>query len=138
MKLVLNQIDKTIFLSNKYIFDGANANLVICENKEDLLNQFGIDITKNHKFKKLEEGSSLFLWSLLIKEKHRQKGKGTKLMNKIIKIARKRNYDYVMLIASPFQNTIKINALIDFYKKFGFKVLDNKKKDFIPMILKIK
>lgn len=67
-----------------------------------------------------------------------QKGFGSLLMEYIIKDLRNKKYDCIFLYAYPFNtknlNKISKNKLVEFYKKFGFKVI---KKDDYSMILEL-
>jgi ribosomal protein S18 acetylase RimI-like enzyme len=57
---------------------------------------------------------------------YKNSGIGSELMKKGIKLMRNKGYDQFYLNASPMGfSGLKINDLVNFYKKFGFKELKN-------------
>jgi len=65
---------------------------------------------------------------LEVNRNFRDEGYGTKLMNAVVKYVKNRGYHSIYLLASPigFSPRLSLNALTNFYKKFGFTII----KDF--------
>ena len=76
------------------------------------------------------------LVELYVNREDRNKGIAAKLLNTFIEFADSKNKD-IVLYASPLDNDMTVNQLIDFYKKFGFEH-DSRTKDKQCLIYKCK
>ena len=61
-----------------------------------------------------------------IDDEYKNLGIGSKLMKRAIKLMRDNGYSQFYLNASPMGSTgLRVNELVEFYRKFGFKPLVN-------------
>lgn len=72
--------------------------------------------------------NSLFVSDLYIKQEHRGKGIGTKIMTSIVQFADNLKLP-IVLIPESDDDSISNKDLINFYKKFGFVLNKGKKID---------
>jgi GNAT superfamily N-acetyltransferase len=72
---------------------------------------------------------SLFLSDFYIKPEHRGKGVGTKIMNSIVQFGDTMKLP-IVLMPEPEDDSMSVNDLINFYKKFGFVLNKGKQKDY--------
>jgi GNAT superfamily N-acetyltransferase len=83
----------------------------------------------NHKLFNKEFGLNVFNTNRVLVLSHlevydKNKGYGTKLVNKFFEYAKRNNYKQIFLNASPLgYDGLTIKHLVKFYEKFGFKVI---------------
>ena len=75
-----------------------------------------------------ENANSLILSKIVVKEECRGQGVGSKVMSELIEYADKNNQIIALTPSKDFGSSV--NKLIQFYKKFGFKMNKGANKNF--------
>ena len=73
---------------------------------------------------KLEEPNRYYFHRLFVREKYRNKGWATRLMEEILSKCDEKGIE-VLLEINPYTDDIDYQRLEDFYKRFGFEKVDH-------------
>ncbi len=104
---------------------------------EMLIDGYGFDLEDFEDLSPLNRSEPIMkLESILVVNAYKGQGVGKLMMEKVIEEAKKRGYDQMYLNASPMGwSGLPHNALVEFYKKFGFKVVEDQGHNSIMVAL---